>query len=348
MTTAMIDNETASAKEDTRVKEATSAPAMIVNSVAYRDGKRIGVVTIEDISEVVKEPNTFVWVGLHEADPSMLLKIQEEFDLHELAIEDALKAHQRPKLETYGTSLFIVVKTAQMLDGQVSYGETHFFVGSNFLVSVRHGCLQGYAQLRARSEQQPHMLAKGPAYVLYALLDFIVDNYQPVMAHFEHEFEMLEADIFKGQFRSEAIERLYDLKTKLHELRGAVTPIEDITLQLTRLHADMIPKEMNPYFRDVHDHVARFIATLDGLREMLTTAMQVNLALVAVRQNEVVKALAGWGAVLAVPTVVFSLYGMNFRVMPELQWHFGYPVVVTATAIGCSLLYRKLKRSGWL
>ncbi len=328
--------------------ETITAPEMIVNSVAYRDGKRVGEVTIEAISDAVKAPHTFVWVGLHEADPSLLLKMQEEFALHELAIEDALKAHQRPKLESYGASLFIVVKTAQILDEHVSYGETHFFVGSNFLVSVRHGCSQGYAQVRSRCEQIPQMLTKGPAYALYALLDFIVDNYQPVVARFERDFEVLEADIFKGQFHSEAIERLYDLKTQLHELRNAVTPIEDITLQLTRLHADLIPKEMNPYFRDVHDHVARVIGTLDNLREMLTTAMQVNLALVAVRQNEVVKALAGWGAVLAVPTVVFSLYGMNFQVMPELHWHFGYPFVVAATAIGCSLLYRKLKRAGWL
>lgn len=328
--------------------ETLAAPAMIVNSVAYRSGKRLAEVPIESISEAVKEPHTFVWVGLHDADPSLLMKIKEEFDLHELAIEDALKAHQRPKLESYGASLFVVVKTAQLLEGSVIYGETHFFVGANFLVSVRHGPSQGYAQVRARTEQTPQMLAKGPAYALYALLDFIVDNYQPVMTHFEKEFEQLEADIFKGQFRAEAIERLYDLKTQLHNLRNAVTPVEDIALQLMRLHADMIPKDMNPYFRDIHDHVARVIATLDGLREMLTTAMQVNLALVAVRQNEVVKALAGWGAVLAVPTVVFSLYGMNFQVMPELHWHFAYPAVVSATAIGCSLLYRKLKRSGWL
>ncbi len=323
-------------------------PSMIVNSVVYRAGKRVGEVSIDAIGDVVKEPNTFIWVGLHDADPSLLMKIQEEFELHELAIEDALKAHQRPKLESYRESLFVVVKTAQLVDGRVAYGETHFFVGSNFLVSVRHGPSQGYAQVRARTEQNPHMLAKGPAYALYSLLDFIVDNYQPVMTHFEEEFEQLEADIFKGQFRSEAIERLYDLKTQLHDLRNAVTPVEDIALQLMRLHADMIPKEMNPYFRDIHDHVARVISTLDGLREMLTTAMQVNLALVAVRQNEIVKALAGWGAVLAIPTVVFSLYGMNFQVMPELHWHFGYPFVVASTGLGCSLLYRKLKRSGWL
>lgn len=329
-------------------KETIDELTMIVNSVAYRQGKRIGEVTIEAISDVVKEPYTFVWLGLHDADASLLLKIQEEFDLHELSIEDALNAHQRPKLENYGASLFMVVKTAEMVDERLSYGETHFFVGSNFLVSVRHGCTQGYAQVRARSEQMPHMLAKGPAYALYALLDFIVDNYQPVMMHFEQDFERLEANIFQGQFQSKALERLYQLKTQLHEMRNAVTPIVDIALQLTRLHPDLIPKEMNPYFRDVHDHVAHIITTLDGLQEMLTTAMQVNLALVAVKQNEVVKALAGWGAVLAIPTVVFSMYGMNFQVMPELRWYFGYPFVVACTAIGCLLLYKKLKRSGWL
>jgi len=328
--------------------ETITAPTMIVNSIAYRDGKRVGEVPVEDISEIIKQPHAFVWVGLHDADPSLLVKMQHEFELHELAIEDALKAYQRPKLEAYGDSLFIVVKTAQMAGDVISYGETHFFVGANFLVSVRHGVSQGYAQIRARAEQMPNMLAKGPAYALYVLLDFIVDNYQPVLSRLEDDFAEFEADIFKGQFRSQAIERLYDLKTQLHGLRNAVAPLEDIALQLMRLHSDMIPKDMNPYFRDVHDHVARLIASLDGLREMLTTAMQVNLALVAVRQNEVVKALAGWGAVLAVPTVVFSLYGMNFQVMPELSWHFGYPAVVAATALGCALLHRKLKRSGWL
>ena len=333
----MTDDETISA-----------GPTMIVNSVAYRDGKRLAPMTIEDISEVVVQPNTFVWVGLHEADPSLLLKIQEEFDLHELAIEDALKAHQRPKLETYGDTLFIVDKTAQMLDDKVVYGETHFFVGKNFLVSVRHGCSQGYSHVRARSEQLPQKLGKGPAYALYALLDFIVDNYQPVLTHFEQQFDALEADIFKGQFNESAIERLYDLKIQLLELRNAIAPIEDICMQLTRLHTDIVMKEMHVYFRDVHDHVARVIGTVDELREMLTSAMQVNLALVSVKQNEVVKRLAGWGAVLAVPTVIFSLYGMNFRVMPELQWHFGYPIIVAGTAIACSMLYRKLKQSGWL
>ncbi len=320
----------------------------VVNSVAYRDGKRFAEVTLDDISEVVKEPNTFVWVGLHEPDRTLLNKMQEEFSLHELAIEDASNAHQRPKIETYGESLFIVVKTAQIVDEQIEYGETHFFIGSNFLVSVRHGCAQGYSAVRTRCEELPHMLAKGPSYALYALLDSIVDHYQPIVAQFEAEFEALEADIFKGEFDQAAIERLYDLKMKLFDLRNAAAPIEDICTQLMRLHPELVPKDIRAYFRDIHDHIVRICATLDSLREMLTTAMQVNLALVTVKQNEVVKGLAGWGAILAVPTVVFSLYGMNFKAMPELEWHFGYPAALSFTAIACLLLHRKLKRSGWL
>lgn len=321
---------------------------MIVNCVAYRDGKRLGDVTLEDISDVIKEPNTFVWLGLHEHDPQILLRIQEEFGLHDLAIEDARNAHQRPKIEVYGESLFIVVKTAQLKDGEVVYGETHFFVGKNFLVSVRHGCSQGYVHVRDRCEQKSDMLARGPGFALYALMDFIVDNYQPVMGGFEKEFDGLEADIFKGHFDQLAIERLYDLKIKLLELRNAAAPVEDICLQLMRFHPEIIPKELRAYFRDIHDHIARLLSTIDSLREMLTTAMQVNLALVTVRQNEVVKRLAGWGAILAFPTVVFSLYGMNFHSMPELNWRFGYPAILGATVLGCAGLYRKLKNSGWL
>jgi magnesium transporter len=322
--------------------------ATIVNSVAYRDGKRLGHVDIEKISDAIREPHTFVWLGLHEHDPHILEKIQEEFGLHELAIEDARKAHQRPKIETYGESLFIVVKTAQLEDNVIIYGETHFFVGANYLISVRHGCSQGYARVRDRCEEKPLMLAKGPGYALYALLDFIVDNYQHVVQYFEQAFDKLEADILSDTFDPTAIKRMYEMKTQLLELRSAVGPVEDICTQLMRLHQGIIPRELRDYLRDVHDHTARIIDVVDNAREMLTTAMQVNLALVSVRQNEVVKRLAGWGAILAVPTVVFSLYGMNFHSMPELNLPWAYPVVLGGTVFACSLMYRKLKYSGWL
>lgn len=334
---------------------------MIINSVAYRHGKRLVDVPLPDISEVISGPDTFIWLGLHEVEPEVLLQIQEEFGLHDLAIEDARKANQRSRIETYGETLFISIKTAQLEDREagskiiseaeecvIQYGETHFFVGKNFLVSVRHGNAQGYAEVRQRCEEKAEMLTKGSAYALYALIDFIVDNYHPIVETLTEEFEFLEKGIFTRQLDQDALEQLYAMKRKLMALRSAVMPVEDICLQLTRLHPELIHKDLRAYFRDIHDHVARTIETLDNLREMLTTAMSVNLALVTVRQNDVVKRLAGWGAILAVPTVVFSLYGMNFNGMPELNWRYSYPVILASTFVVCVGFYRKLKKSGWL
>jgi magnesium transporter len=320
----------------------------IVHSVAYRNGQRLGDIAIDDISDVVKQPGTFVWLGLHEPDDALLQKIQQEFGLHELAIEDAHHAHQRPKIETYSNSIFIVLKTAQLEQGQVVYGETHLFVGPNFLVSVRHGASSGYAQVLERCGDNVRDLAKGPGFALYAVLDFVVDNYQPIVAQFEKDFEAIETDIFKGQFDRLVIERLYDLKRHLLELRNAALPVTDISGELIRLHEDLIPKELRAYFRDIQDHVSRLVGLIDGMREMLTTAMQVNLALVANNQNEVVKRLAGWGAILAIPTVIFSLYGMNFEWMPELKWKPGYPLAVVVTVLGCVFVHRRLRRAGWV
>lgn len=319
-----------------------------VDSVIYRDGRRIGDIAIDDIREVMRQSGTFVWLGLHEPDDAALKRIQHDFGLHELAIEDAHHAHQRPKIEVYNGSLFIVLKTAQLQAGLVVYGETHLFVGPNFLVSVRHGASSSYAQVLQRSEAGTRELPKGPGFALYALLDFVADNYQPVVAQFERDFDAIETDIFKDRFDRLVIERLYDLKRNLLELRNAVLPVAEISSELMRLHGDLIPKELRAYFRDIQDHVSRLVSLIDGMRDMLTTAMQVNLALVANNQNEVVKRLAGWGAILAIPTVIFSLYGMNFEWMPELKWKAGYPVAVIVTAFGCGFVYRRLRRAGWV
>lgn len=320
----------------------------IVDSVAYRDGRALGEVPIDAISEVIQQPGSFVWLGLHEPDDALLRKIQAEFGLHELAIEDAHHAHQRPKIEAYSSSLFIVLKTAQLEMGEVVYGETHLFVGANFLVSVRHGASSSYARVLQRCEVGTKGLRMGPGLALYALLDFVADNYQPVVAQFEHDFEAIEIDIFKDQFDGLVIERLYVLKRHLLELRNAALPVADISAELMRLHEDLIPKELRAYFRDIQDHVSRLAGQIDGMRDMLTTAMQVNLALVANNENEVVKRLAGWGAILAIPTVIFSLYGMNFAWMPELKWRAGYPVAVAVTLLGCGFVYRRLRRAGWV
>lgn len=323
-------------------------PEMVVNSVAYTGGKRVGTVTIDDISEVLKRPDTFVWLGVQNPDDDFLTKLQEEFNLHELAVEDARKAHQRPKIETYPDSLFIVVKTVHLVGDEAVYGETHFFVGANYLISIRHGGSVGYSGVRERCEQEPEQLARGPGFALYSVLDFIVDHYTPVSESFEERFEALEESVFRGPFDKLSIERLYDFKRELLTLRGAAVPVLDICTELMRFHETIIPKDLRVYFRDVQDHATRVIATLDHMREMLMTAIQVNLALVTVAQNEVVKKFSGWGAVFLLPTVIFSLYGMNFRVMPELEWHYGYPAVLLATVLACFALYRRLKRARWI
>ena len=321
---------------------------MVVNCVAYRHGERIGDIPVEQISDVLAQDGTFVWVGLHEADATLLRTIQMEFGLHELAVEDALSAHQRPKLEEYGDSLFVVLQTAQWWEDSMHLGETHVFVGKRFLVSVRHGPSLTYSKVRERCEANPARLAMGPGYALYAVMDFIVDNYAPIVERFGDRLEHLESAIFAESFDRHAIEQLYDLKRELQQLRSAAAPVLEICTELMRLHSDIIPKETKEYFRDIRDHARRVVEAADAMREMLTAAMQVHLALASVAQNEVVKRLAGWGAILAIPTMVFSLYGMNFRHMPELDWRFGYPMVMAIVVLGCAWLYRRLRRVGWL
>jgi magnesium transporter len=321
---------------------------MVVNCVAYRNGERLGDIAVEQISDVLEQEGTFVWVGLHEANAALLLQMQAEFGLHELAVEDARSAHQRPKLEEYGDSLFVVLQTAQWWEDGMHLGETHLFVGKRFLVSVRHGPSQTYAGVRERCEAHPQRLAMGPGYALYAVMDFVVDNYKPVVEQFSRRLESLEGAIFGDRFDRSAIEQLYKLKRELQLLRGAAAPVVDICTELMRMHPDIVPKETREYFRDIRDHSRRVVEATDAMREMLTAAMQVHLALASVAQNEVVKRLAGWGAILAIPTMVFSLYGMNFRHMPELDWWAGYPLVMAGVLLGCLWLYRRLRRVGWL
>jgi magnesium transporter len=230
----------------------------------------------------------------------------------------------------------------------VRFGETHVFVGRNFMVTIRHGSSVSYAPVRGKCEAAPQRLGIGPGYATYAVIDFIVDNYQPVVQRLQAVFEEIEADIFEKSFDRQAIKRLYRLKGQIVKLRDAVQPVGDVCAQLLRFHEVLVHKEMRPYFRDVEDHVARIIKSLDTLREMLTTAIQVNLALVTVGQNEVVKRLAGWGAILAIPTVVFSMYGMNFRHMPELSAPWAYPAVIGVTFTACILLYWRLRKTEWI
>ncbi len=327
----------------------TSVSPMLVNFAAYaRDGHRTGDITLEQISDVLKQPGQFVWLGLHEPDQDLLDKIQEEFGLHDLAIEDAHHAHQRPKVEVYGDSLFIVLQTAQFVNGKIAFGETHVFLGTNYLVSVRHGASLSYSPARARCEQSPELLAMGPSFGLYAIFDFVVDNFQPIVGSFQTELQALEEDIFGDKFRRDVIERLYDLKKELVTLRLAVTPLQDMLNQLVRFHPGLIHEHARIYFRDVYDHAVRVKEGCDTMSEMLSAAMSVNLAMVSVGQGEVVKRLAGWAALLGVPTLIASWYGMNFEHMPELEGRFSYGVMIGITAIAVSGLYTWLKRAKWL
>lgn len=322
--------------------------AAVVNCSAYRHGKKHQEMSIEDISEALLEPETFVWVGLVEPGPTLLQKMQEEFGLHELAIEDAQHAHQRPKFEEYGETLFMVLHSAEMKTGQISFGETHVFLGPRFILTVRHGQSTGYAGVRARCESMPERLAKGPGYVLYLLLDYVVDQYQPCIDHFQAQLREFEHDLFTRSIPNKNLKNFYDLKNKLLTLQDAAFPLVDICTNLLRFHSEIIPKDSRIYYRDILDHVARINQSSSRMQEMINAAMQVALAQITIRQNEVVKRLAGWGAIFAVPTMVFSLYGMNFKLMPELAWEWGYPAVLVVIGLGCGVLYRRLRKVGWL
>lgn len=325
------------------------ASPMVVNCIAYRkDGCRIGDITLDAISDVLTEPDTFVWVGLHEPDEALLEKLQDEFGLHDLAIEDAHNAHQRTKIETYGDSLFLVVQTAQLITGHLAFGETHIFFGPRYLVTIRHGASLSYAPARRSCENAPELLAMGPSYGLYSVLDFIVDNLSPIIQDFREELQELEQAIFAETFNRDTIRRLYDMQHELMRLRLAVAPLQDIISQLVRLHPNLIPDQLRAYFRDVYDHVFRVNESIGAMREMLAAAINVNLALVSFGQNEVMKKLAGWAAMLAAPTLLTSWYGMNFTHMPELNQPWAYPAMITVMVVVVGGIYLGLKRARWL
>ncbi len=322
----------------------------VVACVAYAEGRRVGDIAIPDISEVLKQPGVFVWIGLHDPSPDLLREIQQEFGLHDLAVEDARVAHQRPKLEQYGDSIFVVLRPAILAPDQqrIELGETHLFVGPRYVVSVRHGNTPSYTAVRTRCESNPGLLAKGPGFVLYAVMDFIVDQYFPVLDTLGDQLERLEEEIFGEAFDRKTVQRIYGLKRNLVEVKRAVSPLVDVCNRLMRFDLPLIPEDTRPYFRDVYDHAIRINEHVDTLRELLTGALEAHLSLTAVAQNDAMKKLAGWAAIIGVPTMVAGVYGMNFKFMPELEWHYGYPAVMAVMIATCGFLYYRLKRSGWL
>ncbi len=321
---------------------------MLINCVAYQEGKKLSDIPVEEISDYLARPDTFVWVALRDPAPQELAQMAEEFGLHELAVEDAQRGNQRPKIEEYGDSLFAVMQTVELDGGKMVVGEVDVFVGPNYVLSSRRNASQGFLGVRARAEREPHLLAQGSAFVLYALMDAVVDRYFPVVDMLESELETIEDRIFIRGSQRANIERLYELKSKVLMLRHAVAPLMEA---VGRLYGGRVPAiciDTQEYFRDVHDHLYRIAGTLDTIRDTISTAIQVNLSMVAIDESEVNKRLAAWAAIFAVFTAFAGLWGMNFKFMPELEWKYGYPVSVAIMVCVCGYLYWRFKRSGWL
>ncbi|MEP6713789.1 MAG: magnesium/cobalt transporter CorA [Ferruginibacter sp.] len=320
----------------------------IINCAAYAQGQRIADVALNDVHDVLKATNQFVWIGLHEPSEEILSKVQQEFALHDLAVEDAHTAHQRPKVELYGDSVFVVLVTAHVNKGHTEFGETHFFVGPNFIVTVRHGSGVSYAEVRHRCESTPHLLSKGQGFALYAIMDFIVDQFYPVVHQMEQELQAIEDKIFKEKPSRDTTEQIYLLKRELLEIKRAVSPLVDICNRLMRFDIKCISEDTRPYFRDVYDHVIRINEMVENTRELLNTALEANFSLISISQNDVSKKFAGWAAIIAVPTMVAGFYGMNFKFMPESEWEYGFYMVILFTIASCIFLYFLFRRSGWL
>jgi magnesium transporter len=323
---------------------------MLINCVAYENGHKVADIPISDISEYLCRPGCFVWVALRDADDAELEQMQQEFDLHELAIEDASHGHQRPKIEEYGDSLFVVMHTIEFApDDSMQGGELHIFAGRNYLLSIRNRSRQNLLGVRMRCEREPELLAKGSGFVMYALMDAIVDQYFPVVQEFENRLEIIESQIFEQTTRPRKnIRQLYKLKQDVMELRHAVTPMLDSVSKLASGRPPKACEGMQEYFRDIYDHLSRINTSIEYIRETIGTATQVNLAMVAIEEGEVNKRLAAWAGIFAVATAFAGIWGMNFEHMPELRWQYGYPVALTLIATTCYLLYRRFRKAGWL
>ena len=305
-------------------------------------------VAIEGAAEWAAKDGHVVWIGLLEPSRPLLLRVKQEFRLHDLAIEDAEHAHQRPKIEQYGDALFIVARTAQLIDRRVTFGETHLFLGKGFIVSVRHGPSTSYAAVRQHWESCPTVLAKGEDFILYALLDFIVDNYMPVLEAIEEEVEAIEDSVLVKPLTTGDIERLYMLRRDLLRLRNAAGPLVEVCRRLTGADLPQIRPEMHNLFRDVTDHIRRVQEKIDMLREVLAFAFEASVLMGQSQETAITKKLASWAAILAVPTAFAGIYGMNFQYMPELSSRYGYPTVVLCIATICGVLYWRFRKNGWL
>ncbi|WP_407315734.1 magnesium and cobalt transport protein CorA [Pseudomonas sp. nanlin1] len=320
----------------------------VVAAAVYSAGKKVTDIRLEEGARWAKEPGHFVWIGLEEPTEGQLGALQQQFGLHELAIEDALEKHSRPKLETFGDALFIVTYSPVRDGGRLTFIETHIFAGRGYVITCRNGHSKSYASVRLRCEARPILLEHGEDFVLYALLDFVTENYQPVSEAIHSEIEALERNVLTSALQEADIQRLHSLRRDLLRLRRYVAPMVEISEELQRLEFPFIDKNMRPYFRDVQIHVNRQMEDLATMRDIASQTIEIGLLLESSRQSLVQRKFAAWAAILAFPTAVAGIYGMNFENMPELTWHYGYYGVLAFIALGCGGLFASFKRSGWL
>ncbi|XVJ70893.1 MAG: magnesium/cobalt transporter CorA [Rhizobacter sp.] len=321
---------------------------MLINCAAYQDGHKLADIPTDDIAQWLEKPDCFVWVALRDPSEDELRQMQQEFGLHELAVEDARHGHQRPKMEEYGDTVFVVMQLLELQSGQIHAGEVAIFVGPNFVLSVRNDSNQHFLGVRERCEREPQLLRHGAGFVFYALMDAVVDRYFPLLDDIETELDEIETHIFERGAARWNIERLYALKRRAAALRHAVAPLLEVT---SKLHGGRVPgvcTTTEEYFRDVHDHLMRINATIDAVRDTIGTAIQVNLSMVTIEESETTKRLAAWAAIFGVSTALAGIWGMNFEHMPELKWRYGYPMALATITSAAAILYWRFKRSGWL
>ncbi|MCL6739098.1 magnesium and cobalt transport protein CorA [Streptomyces neyagawaensis] len=344
----------------TRPAEATTA---VVDCAVYRDGARVTferTLAPHEAIRQVRRDGGFVWIGLHEPSEAEFAGIAAEFGLHPLAVEDAVHAHQRPKLERYDDTLFTVFKTIHYIEHDeltatsevVESGEVMCFTGRDFFITVRHGGQGSLRALRHRLQDDPELLAKGPSAVLHAIADHVVDGYVAVADAVQDDIDEVETEVFspgrKGTPRGTDAGRIYQLKREVMEFKRAVLPLVRPMQLLSERPMRLVDPDIQKYFRDVADHLARVQEQVVGFDELLNSILQANLAQASVAQNEDMRKITSWAAIIAVPTMVCGVYGMNFDYMPETHWKFGYPVVLGVTVALCLGIHRTLKRNGWL
>jgi magnesium transporter len=320
----------------------------IVAAYAYHDGRRIAEIQLGESRTWATEKGDFVWIGFLEPTEHDLRILQAQFGLHELAVEDALHAHQLPKLEIYGDSLFLALRTAELEEGKIAFGETHVFVGEDYIITVRHGASRSYGIVRERCESRPNLLRHGVDYVLHTILDYVVDNYQPVIEAIVEEVDGIEERLLRDRLARRDIERIYELRRELVKLRRVAAPMVEVCSRLRHVELPFIDKNMRPYFKDVLDHVVRVNEGIDSMREVLSFAFEAAHLLESSRQGEVSRRFAGWAAILAVPTAIAGIYGMNFDYIPELHWHYGYFGALLMILGTAGFLFWRFRRSGWI